>query len=416
MKNKLVFLTTIILSTILFGLISAQFAHAILTLNSVVFDPQIIASGDTVDILIQYGADSRASSNSIEASNSQYTFLAKLVADDDLTKDYTIITKSVGQDVARTIIGGQIYAQKFGVKVLDNAPAGTYQYKLIGQWYKNGVAFSDFESVPIYMQVKKEGIVLSVANIQTSPAKIRSGDKDISLQAQIANSGEKLAKNVEITLNLPQGMESSISNNNRVNLGTINAQDQITAHFTLDTDKLLASGVHDVDYTITYQDTDSNKYAKMSTFPINIHKRPYLIVTNVSGYGLAASKATLSVTVKNIGEDTADSSDIRLVKQSSQPFEMDVRTQYLGQLKPNESATAIFTVDVLADATITTHKLTAALRAKGNSNDGDESIYTFTDAISFPVTGKAKNQYPLFAALGLAILIIGVIVARKFKK
>jgi hypothetical protein len=411
--SKFILGSMFILSLMLF---SMQSGFSTLTLNSVVFDPTIITSGDNVDVYIQYSPVMIGSTQSKEISNSAYTFVTKLVADDDITQQYVSITRSVGEQVAKTIVGNQIYVEKFQVKVSQQAPTGTYHLRLIGQWFKNNQSLSQNSSIVIEMNVKKQGIVLSVANIQTNPSKIRSGDSNVELAIQLTNSGEKIAKNVEFKLHSLQGITSAVANSNRVNVGTIKPNTQTVANIVLDFDKLLLAGEKNIPYTITYEDTDANMYVVNGSFPLYINKRPYLVVENVSGQGLTKTTSYLTVTVKNIGQDTADSADIRLVKQSSQPFELDVRTQYLGQLKPQETATVIFPVDVLAEASHTTHKFTVQLRAKGNANDGDESIYTFTDAVWLPVVGDKPNYYPSIALVGAVIVGLFLAIRSIMKK
>jgi hypothetical protein len=391
-------------------------SFATLTLNSVVFDPSIIISGDEVDVYIQYSPIMLGSTQAKEISNSAYTFVTKLTADDDITNQYVTITRSLGEQVAKTIVGNQIYVEKFRLKVSQEAPSATYRLRLTGQWLKNNQTLSQNSSVVIDLQVKKQGIVLSVANIQTTPSKVRSGDSNIELSVQLANSGEKHAKNVEFRLLPIKGITSAVANSNRVNVGSIQTDTQTTAYFVLDIDKFVEFGEQEIPYMLTYEDSDANTYVKNGTFPLFVHKRPYLIVENVSGQGLTKTTAYVSVTVKNIGQDTADSADIRLVKQSSQPFELDVRTQYLGQLKPQESATVIFPIDVLEQASHTTHKFTAQLRAKGNANDGDDSIYTFTDSISLPVVGDTVNPYPVIALVGAVIVASLFLIQHKIKQ
>lgn len=403
---------------VFFASIASSIAHAGLNLNSVTFDPEIIASGDEVDVVIQYIAQDEES-NDFKIEDPTYTFQARLVADDDISQQHVQITKSTGDEIARVIVGGLVYQQRFRLKLSTQAPAATYQLKLEGQWYKNGVAIGTIQSVKVYMDVKREGITLSLGQLDSSPRKIRAGDKEIQLFAQITNSGEKQAKNIHISLSLPQGIDSSYANSNRLSIGSLASGQSSPITFTIDTDKMLSSGIHTLNMTYQYEDLDGNTYAKNETIPISIHKRPYLIISESHGQGVAGSKGHLNVTVTNIGQDIADASDIRLIKQSSQPFEMDVRTQYLGQLKPGESATAHFEFDVLDEATLSQHKMTAALRSKGNANDGDDSIYTFTDSVSLQVTHRVENPYPLYAlytAIVIGIVIIIVMVLPKNKK
>ena len=117
-------------------------------------------------------------------------------------------------------------------------------------------------------------------------------------------------------------------------------------------------------------------------------KKPNIEVVESHSEGKAGEETKLYVTLQNVGEEKADSVDVRIIKQSSQPFEMDVRSAYIGQLNPGENATAIFDISINRDAEIKAHSLNLAIRSKGDSEEGDSNIYTFSDSAKINVIGK----------------------------
>ncbi|MCM2325771.1 MAG: hypothetical protein NDI94_04860 [Candidatus Woesearchaeota archaeon] len=397
----------------LFMVIASTFAHATLVLDRVQFDPAIITSGDEVDIVIEYH-DNAILVDDDRISNPDYRFDITLAADDSITEKYITIQDAKGDNLYGTIYLGGNYNKKFRVKVSPSAPAGNYELRLIGQWYYKGVADKSFQEVRFKMGVKREGVSLNIANIISEPAKIRGGDKDVLLTAQIANSGDKTAKNVQVALKYPKGITASYSNNNELNLGVIEPSQQNNLQFYIDTDRSLLEGVYTIDYAIDYQDLDSNSYTTIGSFPLMIKKKPYLEVTSAAAEGNAGSEIELKVTVKNIGEEKTEAADIRIVKQSSQPFEMDVRSSYLGQLKPGEEATAVFMLKADKDAEITTHNLNLAIRAKGDLEEGDSNIYTFSDSASVKITGRMRNPFPMYGAIFIVLVIaVSFLFSRK---
>ncbi len=399
----------------LISLISIIGVFAELNLDHIQFDPAIIASGDQVDVVVQFHYTETGLRNEM-IGNPDYDFKTTLEPYDTLTKDYILIQDSEGNDVKTLIYSNQYYSKKFRLKIQDNAPAGNYALKLVGQWYKNGQPYSSQQSANFMMQVKKEGISLSVSNIISDPERIRSGDKNILLNAEIYNSGEKAAKNVKVGLFYPQGITSSYTNNNQLNLGVIESMQKKTLQFYVDTDKYMKSGIYYVNYTLDYQDTDSNNYYTVSSFPVVIKKKPHIVVINSSGFGLAGKNAELKVVLKNIGEEKADAVDVRIIKQSSQPFEMDVRSSYIGQLNPGEEATAIFNLGINQDAEIKIHNLNLAIRAKGDSEEGDSNVYTYSDSASLDVTGKVENNYPTYAAIFAGLVVVFAVIFYAVKK
>lgn len=385
------------------------FSNAALVLDNIEFDPVIIASGDEVDVVIQFH-EQLTGLDSDRIGNKNYEFQVKLLADDDLTKEYVMISDSLGDDIFGKIYAGEIYNKKFKVKVANNAPAGNYEFKLVGQWYKNGVLEGGAQEMRFEMPVKKEGISLTFSNVVSSPDKIRSGDKNVLISASIFNSGEKLAKNVVLKFDYPQGITSSYTNNNEILTGVIQSFEEKKIQVYVDTEKELKSGIYDINYTMTFQDVDSNEYTKTGSIEIVVKKSPRIEVLESKTIGKAGEDIILEVVLKNTGEEKAESVDVRIIKQASQPFEMDVRSAYLGQLNPGENGTAIFKIHALNDAEIKTHNLNLAIRAKGDSEEGDSNVYTFSDSTKIEITGKTENNYPFYGVIFLLVVIVGTII------
>ena len=124
----------------------------------------------------------------------------------------------------------------------------------------------------------------------------------------------------------------------------------------------------------------------------------------------------MEVVLKNVGEEKAESVDVRVVKQSSQPFEMDVRSAYIGQLLPGEEGTAVFLIHANSDAEIKTHNLNLAIRAKGDSENGDSNVYTFSDSASVEITDKSENNYPLYGFVFLIIIVLASVIVYALKE
>jgi hypothetical protein len=397
------------------ALFFTSFVSAELVLDSIQFDPAIISSGDEVDIVVQFHDKVYSASDSM-SGDLDYKFKVLLEPDDTLTKEFVIIQDAEGDDLAGIIYSGQHYNKKFRVKIMDNAPAGNYEFKLIGKWYYKDEPLDVSEYLRFMMPVKKEGVSLSISNVISDPERVRSGDKNILLKAGIYNSGEKPAKNVRVSFSYPNGISSSYTNNNEMNVGVIEKMQKKDILFYLDTDKNLKSGIYRINYTINYQDFDSNTYSISSSFPFVVKKKPNIIVLNSTGLGKAGDEVELKVYLKNIGEEKADAVDVRIIKQSSQPFEMDVRSSYIGQLKPGETAVAVFNLNVNRDAEIKEHGLNLAIRAKGDSEEGDSNIYTYAGKATVDVTGITENNYPMYAAIFLVLVVLSIIIYYVTKK
>ncbi|MCA9460338.1 MAG: COG1361 S-layer family protein, partial [Nanoarchaeota archaeon] len=395
-----------IIFLMMFLLIGIHSSFASLELNYIHFDPAIIASGDEVDIVIEFESKNLPFADDKIGGSGEYSFKVKLLADDDLSKNNVMILDSEGDDLKGSVIAGEKYYKKFRVKINSDAPAANYEFKLEGRWYKNDKPLDIIEELRFKIPVKKEGIIIDLSSIQTSPSQIRAGDKFVELKTYIENVGEKNSKSLEIILENIDYIEPSYSNNNRIWLGSLGAGESKEVIFYVNIDNFAKGGVYNLNFNITYMDLDDNSFSKINTLPLLIKKKPYLEIEKVEGNGLAGKDSKLYVWVKNIGEESAESVDIRILKQNSQPFEFEARSSYIGELEVNESGLAIFDIEVLSNADIKNHDFKLLIRAKGDSDEGDDTIYTFNRRASFEVTGTSPNYYLIYGVFGLILLII----------
>ncbi len=415
MKRKIINRKTIMILTM--AMIVALLATPVtanLKLDNIMFDPAVIASGDEVDIVIQFH-DTVSPLKSSKIGNPNYEFKVSLEPDDSLTEKYVILQDKKGDDLKGTILSGGNFNKKFRVKILNNAPAGNYQFKLTGQWYYKGEPESSKQYLKFKMPVKKEGIIMDIATLDTLPAEVRPGDENVKVSATITNTGEKDAKAIEINLDHPEGLEPSYTSNNRVWVGSLKARESKKATFFIDVDEHAEPGTHTIEYNIDYMDVDDNKYSVNKSLPFLIKGRPYLEITSYKGKGLAGSSSKLYITVNNTGSESAEAIDVRLLKQNSQPFNLDVRSDYIGELLPGEEGVAVFDIGVKREATIKEHTFKVLIRSKGDSDEGDDNIYTYSRRARFPVTGEARNNL-LYAGLLGAVLVIGFFIASVFYK
>lgn len=380
--------------------------NAIINLDDVTFDPPIIAAGDEVDVIIQYSVAGGVTDDTDKIADQDYTFNVELMSDDTLTKDYVKIQDALGDNVhGSTLLSGDFYKKRFTVKIANDAPAGNYEFMLTGQWYKNGIAEPAVSYVRFKMPVKKEGIIINIANLITDPVEIRPGDDYVSLETYVENVGEKNSKSVEASLEIPEGFAHSYSNNNRIWVGRLNAGESKKTSFNVDLSDDLNPGTYNLTFNFNYMDQDDNLYFVKRTIPLLVKSRPYLEVIATEGRALAGSTQQLQVVIQNTGTQSAESVDVRILKQNAQPFTLDVRSDYIGELKPGEKGLAVFDIGVNSDASVKNHSFKILIRAKGDSDTGDDRIYTFNRRANFSVTGPAKNNYAIYGAGGLVLVL-----------
>src|SRR3989344_9282683 len=269
---------------------------------------------------------------------------------DTASKEFLIITDATGSANVGHLSAQGVWRKTFRVKVRNDAPASKYKLRANFQYLVNDNPIGAGKIEDFFINVKKEGIIINVANIATSPAAVRPGDDFVELTTYIENAGNKNAKSIETLLTLPSGLEHSYTDNNRLWVGKLNANESKEATFFINVDEDADSKKYDLELTFNYMDVDDNKYSKKVTIPFLVKERPNIEVVDVEGEGKAGSKITLEVTLKNTGTEDAEAVDARLIKQSSQPFSFDLRSNYVGELKVGETGKAVFTVKIDKEA------------------------------------------------------------------
>ena len=398
---------------LLFVLLLVPQSFAALTMSDIQFDPAIVGAGDEVDIIIQY-QEKGLSLDDKRIGNSDYEFKVSILPDDTLSKEFVTIVDGEGDSLYGSVYANQKFNRIFRIKIAQNAPPANYEFKLVGQWFNKGEPDSLEQFIRFTLPVKKEGITLDVASIQTQPRQIRAGDNFATVSLFVENSGEKSAKAIELTLTTPDGIVASYSDNNRAYIGQLIPSEQKEVTFTINVDELHPSGISNLFVHMSYLDIDNNNYQKQSTVPLLVKPRPNIEVINYTGLGEAGASGELIVTVQNIGEQSAEAVDVRIVKQHSQPFTIDIRSDYIGELEPGEIGIVKFQLEVDADASQKEHMLQLIIRAKGDTSEGDDTIYTFNRKAQYSVSG---NHTPITFYLGvvLGIIIAIVLITKLFR-
>jgi len=386
-----------------FMLLLAQFASASIAIDGVSTDPSVIAAGDEVLVSVNFHDD--ASEWYSRMNDGDYRLNATLQPGDTASAAYVDILDGEGQRSVGHLFAGQTWSKTYRIKVHDDAPVGTYQFKMGFQYFRDDAPADSPQQEYFTLSISKEGIILNLANIATDPAEVRPGDDYVTLITYLENSGRKDAKAIEFTLDMPDGFSAPYANDNRVYTGYLaaGAQQSLTTHFNVAQE--LAPGTYEFVGHLSYSDLNDNHHEKMVRFPVRIREKPILVVMGSEGSVRAGAAGELRVTVKNIGTEKAEAVDVRLIKQSSQPFSFDARSDFVGTIAPGEEAEAVFTLDANSEAAQKKHSFTALIRAKGDSDLGDDRVYTFSRDATITVSGQRPN-YWLYTGAGLVVIVL----------
>lgn len=375
-----------------------------------------MAAGDEVLVSVNFHDDATFWYERI--NQGEYALQATLEAGDTATAEHVTILDGNGDRNVGHLFSGRVWTKTYRIRVHEDAPVGTYQFSIVFQYFKDGEPTIDSQREYFTMPVTKEGIILDLANIVTTPAEVRPGDNYVVLETFIENAGRKDAKAVEFTLELPEGFSAPYANNNRVWVGYLAATEQQAMTTHLNVGESVAPGVYALDARLVYRDENDNRYEKSVSIPFLVREKPVLVITASEGSVPAGGKGELRLTVKNIGTERAEAVDVRLIKESGQPFTFDARSDFVGTIRPGEEAVAVFGIGAQGGAAEKSHSFTALVRAKGDSDKGDDNIYTFSREASVTVTPRGANHL-LWLGVGLVaavLLVVGGNLLRRRKR
>lgn len=386
---------------------------AFVEIQSIETDPGVIAAGDEVDIIIDYEIP-----NLDKAGDPDWKLSVKLEADDDISEEFLRISDTFGDDLytsTGTTVGATMTKRtQYRIKVAENAPTGEYELILRGMWYYKGEPEGAESINRITIDVQRAGILPSIASITSNPQRLVPGTREAVLNISVANNGETEARNVVMTAELPEGMRPSHAEGTRSYLGVIGPASITTTTLMIDLDKELASGNYEIPYTLTYLDESQNEYEINVLADLYVAKKPRLVIIDEGSTAKTGDEAIVSFIVRNEGEVAAEAIDARLLKESSQPFILDTRSSYISKLEPGEEARIKIPVQVEKTAIANDYTIPVLIRAKGDSDENDNTIYTFRDTSTVTVEEENINTY-IIAAIAILMIIGFSILLRRYK-
>jgi len=175
----------------------------------------------------------------------------------------------------------------------------------------------------------------------------------------------------------------------------------------VDIEDELDPGVYRINLSTRYEDTDSNSYSEEMTVPLRVEGRPDLELRNNSLEMKAGATSQLRLTVANTGSQDAEAVSARVIAQSSQPFSLADRSDYIGEIGPGEEGTAVLSISSDRSASLKNHQVMIELRANGDSEEGDNSVYTFSENTEVVLVERSRSSliYVGVAAAGLVLVL-----------
>lgn len=288
----------------------------------------------------------------------------------------------------------------------DATPKGTADIRL-SYSVDGGNQWSQLEEYQIAVS-DEASVDLITSTLRTSPQNLVADTDNAQLNVEMANIGDEAAENVQVWLNLPQGFSASYGYSNQDALGTIAADQSATAQFYVDVAENLKETEYNTDLTVRYKEADdsTNTY-KEKKIPITIEltARPLFEIINVEEKSpiVPGEKTKVIVTVKNVGNDDAESVSLRAFKDSTQPFDFMQKSDFIGKLEPGQEGQAMLEFAVDEAATAKKYLLDVEIRSIQEDN-------VLLDQKVVPITVEEKSKRVGLLTGTILDSIIGLII------
>ena len=273
----------------------------------------------------------------------------------------------------------------------------------------------------VYFSVIGEGM-LNIGDVSTDPTDVKPGNMDVKITAFIENSGEAAAKDVEAKLICNSAeFKPSWSGTDRSYMGRLNSGDSKEAIFHVDVTENIDSKVYSIPLRIQYKDTSGREYEVMQELEILVEPKPEFEIVSYSTEPASISAGDtgviLHVGIRNVGSEKAESVSVRATGEAEVPFDFDVKSDYVGNLKMDEDWTAVLKFDVDKDASPKAYQQGIEIRCTGDRDLGDDNVYLFDKMIPISVSSGRTGSFsvPGFEAIFVLIALFVVLFLRRKK-
>jgi len=322
--------------------------------------------------------------------------------------DYTYFTNGVANTassvtkVAGDMNAGDSFTLTYTVSVESSAQAAVYHYNILLS-YKSARELQQINKT-LVMDVPITKGELHIQSISTTPVKIYPDSYGNTVTVTIANSGNGLAKDVQVDLQLTQPFLPSSSGSDQIFLGNLPAGQTTPANFVIDVIPNATFG----QYSVPLVEMLGNQIIPIGQVPIYVAEKVkfQIISINPTTVSPGDSGDVISVQIKNIASITAES--VRVELQVGNYF-TGTLTDFLGDMTAGQNKTALFTVDIDSKAPIGTYPV-------GLRFDWTQDNNQFALNHTYPVTlyvQAAGPPYALLAVLVIAVIGVGYFVRKK---
>lgn len=321
-----------------------------------------------------------------------------------------IIIKSDPQFVGDIPAGGAGRTVSFSAKISSNATIGEYQLPVTISYQVPDIEQQEVADVyqysytktsttiPVTIRIKPE---VKITVVEAIPDTLSAGTSGYVV-LKIRNDGPEDGTKASVRLT-QSGSSAVIPTDSTAFVGDFESGGTISSRFKITASRDAADQIYPVDVSVTYTNREGEIVtSKSESVGIPVSSRISFSVISPVPSVAAGSHDGIEVTYQNNGKTTVYETQSRIATHSGVTAEGTVA--YLGEIRPGETATALYEVAVSGETEPGTYTFDSKLRfrdALGNSIESD----------TVPVTVQAlPAKAGTIAGIPTTILVAGLIL------
>jgi hypothetical protein len=309
------------------------------------------------------------------------------------------------------ISGGASSVAQFNIKVADGAAPGVYELPLqVDYTYLQAAEQYGSDSMQYFYRTKAETLSLAVkvrADLQIEIVEMRTEDLNVGtegyLYLTLKNSGHETGKNT-IAQIVRNGNSPMIPTDGSEYIGDFLPGDIATVRFKVAVSRDAEMQSYPLDVMATCLNSEgATTTSRTVTIGVPAAGKTDFEVVQSTITASPGQKTTIEVQYRNNGATTVYNAQVRL--SAVDPFTSNDDTAYLGDMKPGETATARFVVNVDNGATIKAYGLDSEIRYRDALKNSQIS-----DTMKVQVTLVEQEGLMNIFANPLVLSVIGVVI------
>lgn len=317
--------------------------------------------------------------------------------------------------MAGDLKGGSNLVVNFHVRVLRDAPAGTYQLPLnitytylfsAEQYGLDSLHYIYKETeVPLTLPIHiKPKIIPEVTSLATES--VYAGSEGY-LRISLRNAGNEEGRDAVVRL-ARSGTSPVIPVSGSNYIGNYPPGTARELQFKVSADRDSAPGTYPVDLIVDYTNSEGNTVStEVLTIGVPVGGKIAFAITTTPAPVHPGAKETLEVTYQNTGTSPVTAAQARLY--TVDPFTSGDDLSYLGDMAPGERKTARFEVTVDKDATVKEYGFDTEIRYRDTlGNDQVSDRVRMPVAVTAPTGIRAVLGNPYVLLLLTIAIIAGI--------